>query len=166
MHSDCGRNYVLRPKEIAANRNIWSVVSGRCTHESKVGKYSQGSSWPTTTIYKAPEHNREDSLPHMQLRRSARSAKSAATAWLGTTVARDGCDTETCSPLPDSSCLFLDEHDLGERDGHAALLEGERQKTRCRGLIRSPVLRHLIECHILWRYLIVKTIIVMLFKNQ
>lgn len=24
--------------------------------------------------------------------------------------------------LPDSSCLFLDEHDLGERDGHAALM--------------------------------------------
>lgn len=24
--------------------------------------------------------------------------------------------------LPNSSCLFLDEHDLGERDGHAALM--------------------------------------------
>ena len=56
---------------------------------------------------------------------------------MGNAFVHKDCHIQTL-PFSNSSCLFFNEHDLGKRNGHAAFLGGNQEKTGSIRFLKNP----------------------------
>lgn len=139
-----GPHLFITTQGITANLSTWFMLEEGLS-------FAQGSEGPGNTFLGEPPA--QDTIVRLTPTHAAwhshTATKPMTTARTEMLVVDEECQARTL-PLPDARRLLLDEHDLGERDGHAALLRGDGQKARITARITArggrPVSRHFPRC--------------------